>query len=98
MTCSIIQGILAAVFLEHELCELFRDVDGDGLIRSRIDVEAHKKDALSVDHRRQNCTLKRKLWNFQADSRRRSKRFPMIRSEKRGRAFGVNNETGSNWG
>ena len=61
MTWSITRGILAAVFLEHGLCELFRDVDGDGLNRSRIGVEAFKKDAPSVDHRRQNCTLKKKL-------------------------------------
>jgi hypothetical protein len=86
------------VFLEHELRELFRDVDGDGLNGSRIDVEAHEKDAPSVDHGRQNGALKRKLWNVQVDSGRGSKRIPMIRSEKRRRASGVNYEAGSIWG
>ena len=98
MTRSIIRGIFVAVFLEHELCDLFRDVNRDGPNGSRINVEAHEKDAPSVDYGRQNGALKMKLWNVQLDSVRGSKRFPMIRSEKRRRAFGVNYEAGSIWG
>ena len=58
LTRFIIRGIFVAVLLKHELCEFLRDIDGDGLNRSRIDVEAHEKDTPSVDHRRQNGALK----------------------------------------
>jgi hypothetical protein len=50
VTRSIIRGIFVTVLLEHELRELFRDIDCDGLNASQIDIEACEKDAPSIDH------------------------------------------------